>query len=62
MDFYIDLREVKTEELQRIDLDRVNIHCDPPDFEPQRQYFFMAKCRQMVKAERGTPWASIVCV
>ncbi len=52
MDFYIDLREVKTEELQQIDLDRVNLNCGPPDFEPQRQYYFIAKCRQMVKSER----------
>ncbi len=51
MDSYIDLREVKTEELQRIDLDRININCEPPDCEPQRQYYFMAKCRQIVKSE-----------
>ncbi len=51
MDSYIDLREVKTEELLRINLDRININCEPPDFEPQRQYYFMAKCRQYVKTE-----------
>lgn len=51
MDFYIDLREVKTEELQRTNLDRIDINCEPPDFEPQRQYYFMAKCRQLVKLE-----------
>ncbi len=39
MDSYIDLRTVKTEELQRINLDRSNINCEPPDFEPQRQYY-----------------------
>jgi len=53
MDSYIDLRKVKTEELQRIDLDRININCEPPGFEPQRQYYFMAKCRQIVKSESG---------
>ncbi len=51
MDSYIDLREVKTEELQRINLGKININCEPPDCEVQRQYYFMAKCRQIVKAE-----------
>ncbi len=51
MDSYIDLRKVKTEELQRTCLDRININCEPPDCEPQRQYYFMAKCRQIVKSE-----------
>ncbi len=51
MDSYIDLREVRAEELQQIDLDRIHINCEPPDFEPQRQYYFMAKCRQIVKSE-----------
>ncbi len=50
MDSYIDLREVKTEELQRTRLNRININCEPPDCEPQRQYYFMAKCRQIVKS------------
>ncbi|MBD5551363.1 MAG: tRNA (N6-isopentenyl adenosine(37)-C2)-methylthiotransferase MiaB [Lachnospiraceae bacterium] len=51
MDFYIDLKNIGTEELKHIDLDRVNVSCNPPDFEPQRQYYFMAKCRQIVKLE-----------
>lgn len=52
MDFYVDLKNIETEELKHVDLDRVNVNCSPPDFEPQRQYYFMAKCRQTVKAER----------
>lgn len=52
MDSYIDLNNIGTEKLKHIDLDRVNTDCPPPDFEPQRQYYFMAKCRQIVKAER----------
>ncbi len=51
MDFYIDIKNIATEELKHVDLDRVNVHCSPPDFEPQRQYYFMAKCRQIVKSE-----------
>ncbi|MDE7340592.1 MAG: tRNA (N6-isopentenyl adenosine(37)-C2)-methylthiotransferase MiaB [Lachnospiraceae bacterium] len=51
MDFYIDLKNIATEELKNVDLDRVNVNCSPPDFEPQRQYYFMAKCRQIVKSE-----------
>lgn len=51
MDFYIDLKNIAPEELKQIDLDRVNVNCSPPDFEPQRQYYFIAKCRQIVKSE-----------
>lgn len=51
MDFCIDLKNIATEELKNVDLDRVNVNCSPPDFEPQRQYYFMAKCRQIVKSE-----------
>lgn len=51
MDSYIDLKEIAAEELEHIDLDKVNVNCSPPDFEPQRQYYFMAKGRQIVKAE-----------
>ncbi len=51
MDFYIDLKNIAQEELKQINLDRVNVNCSPPDFEPHRQYYFIAKCRQMVKSE-----------
>ena len=51
MDFYIDIKNISAEELKHVDLDRVNVHCSPPDFEPQRQYYFMAKCGQILKAE-----------
>ncbi len=51
MDSYIDLKNIAAEELRHIDLDRVNVNCNPPDFEPQRQYYFIAKCRQYVKKE-----------
>lgn len=51
MDSYIDLKNIAANELKYVDLDKVNVNCSPPDFEPQRQYYFMAKCRQIVKAE-----------
>jgi len=51
MDSYIDLENITAEEFKYVDLDRIDINCEPPDFEPQRQYFFMAKCRQFVKSE-----------
>ena len=51
MDSYIDLKNITTEELKHTDLDRVDVGCGPPDFEPQRQYYFMAKCRQIVKEQ-----------
>lgn len=51
MDTYIDLKNIATEQLENVDLDRVNVNCSPPDFEPQRQYYFIAKCRQIVQSE-----------
>lgn len=41
-----------------IDLDKIDISGPPPTTEPDRQYYFMAKCRQIVKkksAELGRP-------
>ncbi len=32
-----------------IDLDKIDIHAEPPIEEPARQYYFMAKCRKWVK-------------
>ncbi len=52
MDSYFNLKNITTEELKNVDLDRVNVNCSPPDFEPQRQYYFMAKCRQIVASKR----------
>lgn len=51
MDCYIDLKNIAAEELKNVDLDKVDVTCSPPDFDPQRQYYFMAKCRQIVKLE-----------
>lgn len=33
-----------------IDLDKIEIPLEPPTEEPARQYYFMAKCRQHVRA------------
>ena len=54
----IDLRNVPITELSNVDLDCVNLQAPAPDFEPNRQYYFMAKCRKYVKeksAELGRP-------
>ena len=34
---------------QEIDLDKIDIHAEPPIEEPARQYYYMAKCRELVK-------------
>lgn len=47
----VDLRKIEAEELKTIDLDTVDLHLEAPDFEPARQYYFMAKCREYVRAE-----------
>lgn len=54
----IDLREVPTERLKEISLDLVDIDAQAPEFEPNRQFYFMAKARDYVKrksAELGRP-------
>ncbi len=34
-----------------IDLDKIEINTEPPEDEPARQYYFIAKCRRHVEAE-----------
>ena len=54
----IDLREVPAERLKEISLDLVDIDAKAPEFEPNRQFYFMAKARDYVKrksAELGRP-------
>ena len=51
MNSHINLENIMPEQLKHTDLERVDVHCSPPDLEPQRQYYFMAKCRQYVKEE-----------
>ncbi len=47
----VDLRNIKADELKAMDLDAVDTSPEAPDSEPQRQYYFMAKCRQHVRKE-----------
>ncbi|MCI8787211.1 MAG: hypothetical protein HFI84_11260 [Eubacterium sp.] len=42
---------------QEIDLDKIDIHAEPPIEEPTRQYYFMAKCRKWVKGFEQKPGA-----
>lgn len=35
--------------VQEIDLDKIDINAKPPTEEPDRQYYFMAKCREWVR-------------
>ena len=42
----------KSEKMENaINFNEINIDSKPPEDEPARQYYFMAKCRQYVKAE-----------
>ena len=34
---------------QEIDLNKIDIHAEPPVEEPARQYYFMARCKEWVK-------------
>ncbi len=45
-----DRKGEKSREMnQEIDLDKLDIHIEPPTEEPDRQYYFMAKCREWAK-------------
>lgn len=35
--------------MYEIDLDKIDLTGHPPDKEPERQYYFMAKCREYVQ-------------
>lgn len=41
--------EKSGEMYQEIDLDKIDLHAEPPIEEPARQYYFMAKCRKWAK-------------
>lgn len=49
---------------QKKDFDQIDIYSEPPNQEPQRQYYFMAKCREWVKEfekrNDRTPTACVV--
>lgn len=48
---------------QEIDLDRIDINVEPPMEEPDRQYYFMAKCREWVRTfERKNKRLPKACV
>ena len=32
-----------------IDLDRIDTAMEPPEYEPMRQYYYMAKCRELLR-------------
>ena len=42
-------REKSREMYNEIDLDKIDINAEPPTQEPARQYYFMAKCRELVQ-------------
>lgn len=62
MNLKVDIRKIKVEELKTIDLDTVDISLEAPDFEPQRQYYFMAECREYVRAESRRSGRPLFCV
>jgi tRNA-2-methylthio-N6-dimethylallyladenosine synthase len=54
----IDISTVSAENISDISLDNIDLDIPAPDTEPQRQYYFMAKCRKHVeelKKELGRP-------
>ena len=51
MDNKIDLRNIPIEELKELDFSNVNTDITAPDFEPNRQYYFMAKLKNWFQAE-----------
>ena len=51
MAWYFLRKDVKIIMYNEIDFDKIDISGPPPENEPERQYYFIAKCRQYVKKE-----------
>ena len=47
----IDLRNIPIEELKELDFTNVDVTVPAPDFEPNRQYYFMAKLKKWFEEE-----------
>lgn len=47
--------------MQEIDLDKIEIDREPPAEEPARQYYFMAKCREWIRAESKRLGRMLTC-
>lgn len=48
--------------MNEIDLDIIDLTQPPPEHEPERQYYFMAKCREYVRAESKRLGRPLFCV
>lgn len=44
-----------------IDFDKIDINVEPPIEEPDRQYYYMAKCRERIAAESGRLGRALTC-
>ncbi|MDE6874641.1 MAG: tRNA (N6-isopentenyl adenosine(37)-C2)-methylthiotransferase MiaB [Lachnospiraceae bacterium] len=47
--------------MNEIDLDKIDLTQSPPEHEPERQYYFMAKCREYVRAESKRLGRPLTC-
>ena len=47
----IDLRNILIEDLKELDFTKVNTDAPAPEFEPNRQYYFMAKLKSWFQEE-----------
>ena len=47
--------------MREIDLDKIEINMGPPTEEPARQYYFMAKCREWIRAESKRLGRALTC-
>lgn len=47
--------------MSELDLDKIDLTQQPPKEEPQRQYYFMAKCREHVRAESERLGRPLTC-
>ena len=47
--------------MNEIDLDKIDLTQPPPEHEPERQYYFMAKCREYVRAESKRLGRPLIC-
>ena len=48
--------------MNKFNLDTINLTMEAPEKEPERQYYFIAKCREIVKKQEEELGRKLVCV
>ena len=48
--------------MNKFDLNTINLNMEAPEKEPERQYYFMAKCREIISKQAEELGRKPICV